>query len=63
MKENVYFKFIEFNPRRAMRKVEAVRMQVDEDGSWLWMSKKDLEMNIKEFGNDPELSKGLECYK
>ena len=35
------FKFIEFNPRRAMRGANAARVEVtDGDGSdWLWMNK------------------------
>lgn len=60
---NIKFEFLEFNKRRAQRGAEAVRMKVTADGDWLWMSKKDLKLNIKEFGEDPELIKGLSCYK
>jgi len=55
------FKFIEFNPRRKARGAEAARVACD--GSWLWMSKRDVELNIRDFGPHPELLKALESYK
>lgn len=55
------FLFIEFNPRRKARGVEAAR--VEANGDWLWMSKRDIELNIRDFGPHPELLKALECYK
>ena len=54
------FRFVEFNPIRHRRRAEAARVEVD--GQWLWMSKRDLELNIIEFGRDPELLKALEAY-
>lgn len=57
-----YFKFIEFNPRRAMRGAEAARVEVDQDGEWLWMSKRDIKANMKDFGAHPELQKALDAY-
>lgn len=57
-----HFKFIEFNPRRAMRSAEAARVEVHPDGDWLWMSKRDIKANIKVFGEHPELQKALEAY-
>lgn len=57
------FKFIEFNPRRKLRGVEAARVQVHPDGEWVWMSKSDIKKNMALFGNHPELIKALEQYK
>lgn len=58
------FRFVEFNPRRAMRGAEAARVAVIEDGEedWLWMSKRDVDLNIKEFGPHPELVKAQMAY-
>jgi hypothetical protein len=55
------FGFIEFNPRRKSRGAEAAR--VSADGEWLWMSKRDIQNNIRDFGPHPELLKALESYK
>ena len=55
------FVFVEFNPRRKSRGVEAARVSVD--GDWLWMSKRDIQNNIKEFGPHPELLKALSQYQ
>lgn len=55
------FKFIEFNPRRKSRGAEAAR--VEADGDWMWMSKYEIECNIRDFGSHPELLKALESYK
>lgn len=57
-----YFKFIEFNERRAMRSTEAARVEVTPDGDWLWMSRNDIKNNIKDFGDNPELQKALAAY-
>lgn len=57
------FLLVEFNPRRKSRGADAARVQVDDDGDWLWMSKSDLKMNITDFGPHPELLKALEHYK
>ena len=58
------FRFIEFNERRAMRGAEAARVAVIESGEecWLWMSKRDLDLNIKEFGPHAELVKAMIAY-
>ena len=58
-----HFRFIGFNERRAMRGAEAAKVEVDKDGDWLWMSKKDLNGNIKLFGPHPELVKALHAYQ
>lgn len=60
--EQAYFRFIEFNQRRALRGAEAARVEVDSDGEWLWMSKKDIKNNIRDFGPHPELDKALLAY-
>jgi len=55
------FLFIEFNPRRNARGVEAARVSCG--GDWLWMSKSDVESNIRLFGPHPELLKARDAYK
>ncbi len=54
------FKFIEFNPIRAGRGVEAARVAVN--GNWLWMSEADVDRNMQTFGRDPELIKAKMAY-
>ena len=59
------FRFYEYNSRRKARGAEAVRIEVQHDTNFtelLWMSRRDLVLNIKEFGEDPALMRGLECY-
>jgi len=61
----VTFRFVELNPRRKFRGVEAARVDIFEDGEpagWLWMSKKDIRNNLKEFGECSELHKALAAY-
>jgi len=58
----MHWRFIEFNPRRALRGAEAARVEVDPDGEWLWMSKRDIKNNIRDFGDHPELQKALVAY-
>ena len=64
-KTSIAFKFIEFNPRRKARGVEACRVEVTEDGEafWLWMSKADIGRNMMEFGSDAELHKAWDAYE
>lgn len=62
MNGEMHWRFIEFNPRRALRNAEAARVEIHPDGDWLWMSKKDIQKNIKEFGSHPELQRALEAY-
>lgn len=61
---SIEFKFIEFNDRRWVRGADAARVSVIEDGEehWLWMSKRDIAMNIKEFGPHFELVKAQLAY-
>lgn len=58
------FRFVEFNPRRVLRGKEGARVAVINAGNedWLWMSKRDLDLNIKEFGPHPELVKARLAY-
>jgi hypothetical protein len=62
--QNVTFRFIEFNNRRAARGVEAARVEyIDDNGSeLLWMSKSDIAKNMMVFGKEPELIKAYEAY-
>jgi len=55
------FEFIEFNHRRKARGAKAARVACD--GEWLWMSKRDIELNIRDFGPRPELLKAIENYR
>jgi len=64
MKMEISFRFIEFNPRRNARGVEAARVEVNYDGDigWLWMSKEDVQANIDEFGECEGLRTALDAY-
>ena len=57
-----HWRFIEFNPRRALRGAEAARVEIDPSGEWVWMSKRDIKLNIREFGHHAELQKALNAY-
>ena len=61
----IEFRFIEFNQRRAMRGVEAARVEIieGEESDWLWMSERDIARNITTFGSHPELVKAQEAYR
>lgn len=61
------FKFDRFNPRRAMRGVEAASVVVDDpaepDGPcMLWMSKADVGRNMISFGRQPALVEAWDAY-
>lgn len=58
------FRLIEFHVLRAARGADAARVAVIENGveDWLWMSKRDVDLNIKEFGPHPELVKARLAY-
>lgn len=59
------FKFIEFNPRRAIRGADAARVEVtydDGESEWLWMSKRDISKNMMAFGRCDELTKAHQAY-
>jgi hypothetical protein len=60
----IQFRFIEFNPRRAIRGADAARVAVIEDcqEDWLWMSQRDIALNIKQFGPSDELLKAQLAY-
>ena len=61
------FTFIEFNERRAMRGAEAARVDVQDPadpdyGGWLWMSRKDIKANLRNYSDNQELQKALAAY-
>lgn len=63
----IQFKFDRFNPRRAMRGVEAASLVVDDpnepDGPcMLWMSKADIGRNMIAFGRQPALMEAWDAY-
>lgn len=62
---NASFELIEFNGRRLARGADAARVNCELDGwqTWLWMSRKDVEANIREFGEHPELLRAREAYR
>lgn len=59
------FTLLRFNPRRAIRGAPAaeVRIQDDENEVVFWMSVKDIENNIREFGPHPGLLEAKQAYK
>jgi hypothetical protein len=61
--DEAFFELIEFNTRRLARGAEAAKVRIDRDGNWLWMSKRDLKLNIKEFGPHAVLVHALKCYE
>ncbi len=61
--EPQHWRFIEFNPRRAMRGAPAARVEVDPSGEWLWMTPLDIRLNIRDHGDHLELRKALAAYR
>lgn len=59
------YELLRFNPRRASRGAPAAEVKVqDGDNSiLLWMSEKNIEDNIKDFGEHPGLLAALQAYK
>ncbi len=59
-------KFDNFNPRRHMRGADAAQFLIsygDADDELVWMSKSDIQKNLKQFPEHAEeLNKGLHCY-
>ena len=64
LSDGLDFKFVEFNSRRAIRGVEAARVEIIEDGEeyLVWMSKSDILKNMIQFGRHPELEKAYSAY-
>lgn len=58
-----HWRFIEINPNRALRGAGAAKVEVDPDGEWLWMTPRDIRLNIRDHGDHPELQKALAAYK
>ncbi len=60
------FELHRYNPRRAARGKEAAEVKIthpDGDIEYLWMSKKDINNNIKDFGVSDGLLECLTAYK
>ena len=57
-----HFRLVDFNQVRHVRGTAAARVEVDVDGSWLWMSAQDVRLNMRDFGDHPELRKALSHY-
>ena len=63
VQEPQHWRFIEFNPRRALRGAAAAKVEFDPEGGWLWMTPRDIRLNIRDHGDHPELQKALAAYK
>jgi len=62
----VEFELIRFNPKRKARGVAAAEVKTtDTDGRvlFLWMSQRDIVLNIKEFGSHPGLDAAKQAYR
>jgi hypothetical protein len=57
-----HFRLVDFNQTRHFRGKPAARVEVDPDGEWLWMTAQDVRLNIRDFGDHPELQKALQAY-
>ena len=60
------FEIAQVNIRRMQRGKEAVEINVIDDGkavACLWMSKRDIELNIADYGECDAFTVGLEIYK
>jgi hypothetical protein len=59
------FELMEFNPVRFFRGTAAARVRVvdGDDDYWLWMSRRDIQRNIKLYGQAPGLVSALTAYK
>jgi hypothetical protein len=64
------FRFIEFNATRAGRRPGAARVEIipsllheeNDPPYWVWMSRRDIERNLKNWGRHPELLKALAAF-
>lgn len=63
--DDLTYKLIRFNPRRAARKVGAAEVEISDGDNEvrLWMTKRDVEKNILEFGDHKGLRDALNAYK
>lgn len=59
------FTLLRYNPRRAFRGAPAAEVEVQDgnDTRTLWMSRRDIELNIKDFGEHPGLLEARAAYK
>jgi hypothetical protein len=65
-KEIPLFTLVRFNPRRAQRGAEAAEVEVtwpDGETETLWMSRKDLRDNAKEYGSQAGITAALDAYR
>jgi hypothetical protein len=65
-KEIPLFTLLRFNARRHARGAEAAEVEAtwpDGETETLWMSKKDILSNIREFGHQAGLAQALEEYR
>lgn len=58
-----HFRLVDFNMTRHCRGKPAARVEVDADGAWLWMTAEDVRLNIRDFGDHPELRRALHAYE
>ena len=66
MAVKITFEFYRFNIYRMRRGAEAVQLKVFEHGEQmglLWMSRKDVNANIREHGMCEALTRALQCYQ
>lgn len=61
--EVYHWRLVSFNMTRHMRDAPAARVEIDPNGDWLWMGRRDIENNIRDFGDHPELQKALAAYR
>ena len=57
-----HWRLVDFNQTRHFRGRPAARVEIDPDGSWLWMTAQDVRLNILDHGDHPELRKALQAY-
>jgi len=57
-----HWRLVDFNQTRHFRGRPAAKVEVDPNGTWLWMTARDVRLNIRDFGDHPELRKALQAY-
>lgn len=59
--EQIVCRLIRFNPRRAARGVGAAEVELN--GEVLWMTRRDIDLNIRDWGELPGLLHAKDAYK